>query len=138
MKKEVDGVVEAKSILTSLKVKKERVTELSIIMRMIDNKPYYEIRYRNVGENGYNIGYSSYNLKTVLGFIDEYFEIVESDKKTNADRIRNMSDEELAFVIEKIKMCGGLIRTETTSAECNGCKDGYCCNVMQWLQSEAE
>ena len=57
---------------------------------------------------------------------------------TNADRIRNMSDEELACVIEKIKMCGGLIRTETTSAECNGCKDGYCCNVMQWLQSEAE
>lgn len=58
--------------------------------------------------------------------------------QTNADRIRNMSDEELACVIEKIKMCGGLIRTETTSAECNGCKDGYCCNVMQWLQSEAE
>ena len=57
---------------------------------------------------------------------------------TNADRIRNMSDEELACVIEKIKMCGGLIRTETTSAECNGCKDGYCCNVTQWLQSEAE
>lgn len=58
-------------------------------------------------------------------------------KQTNADRIRNMSDDELACVIEKIKMCGGLIRTETTSAECNGCKDGYCCNVMQWLQSEA-
>lgn len=57
---------------------------------------------------------------------------------TNADRIRNMSDEELACVIEKIKMCGGLIRTETTSAECSGCKGGYCCNVMQWLQSEAE
>lgn len=59
-------------------------------------------------------------------------------KQTNADRIRNMSDEELACVIEKIKMCGGLIRTETTSAECSGCKGGYCCNVMQWLQSEAE
>ncbi len=57
---------------------------------------------------------------------------------TNADRIRNMSDEELACVIEKIKMCGGLISTETTSAECYRCKDGYCCNVMQWLQSEAE
>lgn len=60
------------------------------------------------------------------------------NRQTNAGRIRNMSDEELACVIEKIKMCGGLIRTETTSAECNGCKDGYCCNVMQWLQSEAE
>ena len=67
----------------------------------------------------------------------DLMEIVEK-KETNADRIRNMSDEELACVIEKIKMCGGLIRTETTSAECNGCKDGYCCNVMQWLQSEVE
>lgn len=125
MKKEVDGVVEAKSILTSLKVKKERVTELSIIMRMIDNKPYYEIRYRNVGENGYNIGYSSYNLKSVLGFIDEYFEIVESDKKTNADRIRNMSDEELAEFFITFK--------NTFGEEYEG--EASC---MDWLKSEAE
>lgn len=68
----------------------------------------------------------------------EYFEIVESSKPTNADRIRNMSDEELAYDIEKIKRCGELIRTGMTSNECYGCKDGYCCNVMQWLQSEAE
>ena len=46
--------------------KEERVTDLSIIMEMIDGKPYYSVQYRNVGENGYNIGYSSYDLKTVL------------------------------------------------------------------------
>ena len=57
---------------------KEKVTELSIIMEMIDNKPYYSLQYRNIGEKDYNIGYSSYNLKTVLGFIDEYFELVEN------------------------------------------------------------
>lgn len=44
--------------------KEERVTDLSIIMKMIDSKPYYSLQYRNVGENGYNIGYSSYDLKT--------------------------------------------------------------------------
>lgn len=65
--------------------KEERVTDLSIIMEMIDSKPYYSLKYRNVGEIGCHIGYSSYNLKTVLKFIDEYFEIVESDKQTNAD-----------------------------------------------------
>lgn len=48
------------------KVKEERVTDLSIIMEMIDSKPYYSVQYRNVGENGYNIGYSSYNLKEEL------------------------------------------------------------------------
>ena len=88
-------------------IKEERVTDLSIIMEMIDSKPYYSVQYRNVGEDGYNIGYSSYNLKTVLEFIGEYFEIVESDRQTNADRIRNMSDEELA---EWIQICAILKR----------------------------
>ena len=89
------------------KVKEERVTDLSIIMDMIAGKtPYYSIRYRNVGEDDYNIGYSSLNLKTVLGFIDEYFEIVENGKQTNADRIRNMSDEELAEWISTKDTCG--------------------------------
>ena len=54
----------------------ERVTELSIIKEIINNKPYYSVQYRNVGEDDYNIGYSSYSLKTVLKFIDEYFELV--------------------------------------------------------------
>ena len=59
-------------------------------------------------------------------------------KKTNADRIRSMSDEELYNLIEKVKMCGGLLRAEESSSECKGCKDGFCCNVLYWLQSEAE
>lgn len=108
------------------KVKEERVTDLSIIMEMIDSKPYYSVQYRNVGENGYNIGYSSYNLKIVLEFIDEYFEIVESDKQTNADRIRNMSDEELAE----------FLTTVTSDAICGSSwdYDGW----IKELQSEVE
>lgn len=54
---------------------------------MIDNKPYYELKYREVGKNVYSIGYSSYDLKVVLGYIDTYFEIVESDKQTNDEWI---------------------------------------------------
>ena len=107
------------------KVKEERVTDLSIIMEMIDSKPYYSVQYRNVGENGYNIGYSSYNLKIVLEFIDEYFEIVESDRQTNADRIRNMSDEELAEFLIAFK--------NTFGEEYEG--EASC---MDWLKSEAE
>lgn len=107
-------------------IKEERVTDLSIIMEMIDSKPYYSVQYRNVGEDGYNIGYSSYNLKTVLEFIGEYFEIVESDRQTNADRIRNMSDEELAE----------FLTTVTSDAICGSSWD-----YDKWikeLQSEAE
>lgn len=115
------------------KVKEERVTDLSIIMEMIDSKPYYSVQYRNVGENGYNIGYSSYNLKIVLEFIDEYFEIVESDKQTNADRIRNMSDEELAELMSCPYM-------KDPYDECVYGWHDYDCNKckLEWLQSEAE
>ena len=108
------------------KVKEERVTDLSIIMDMIAGKtPYYSIRYKNVGEDDYNIGYSSFNLKTVLEFIDEYFEIVESDRQTNAGRIRNMSDEELAEFLIAFK--------NTFGEEYEG--EASC---MEWLQSEAD
>lgn len=120
--------------------KEERVTDLSIIMEMIDSKPYYSVQYRNVGEIGCHIGYSSYNLKTVLEFIGEYFEIVENDKQTNADRIRSMSDEELADIIFN-DSCIAIMKLE----ECphtndhradmhNVCKE---C-IFDWLQSEAE
>ena len=124
------------------KVKEERVTDLSIIMEMIDSKPYYSVQYRNVGENGYNIGYSSYNLKIVLEFIDEYFEIVESDKQTNSDRIRNMSDEELAEWLTN--MCDfekneepykSIYNLDTEHGE--EIHDSYG-DLLKWLQSEAE
>lgn len=123
-------------------IKEERVTDLSIIMEMIDSKPYYSVQYRNVGENGYNIGYSSYNLKTVLEFIDEYFEIVESDKQTNADRIRNMSDEELADWLHN--MCDfekdeepykSIYNLDTEKEE--EIHDSYG-DFLNWLQSEAQ
>lgn len=107
-------------------IKEKRVTDLSIIMEMIDGKPYYSVQYRNAGEIGCHIGYSSYNLKTVLEFIDEYFEIVERDKQTNADRIRNMSDEELAefLAVHDLALSGNDLPMLT--------------DWFEWLQSEAE
>lgn len=120
------------------KVKEERVTDLSIIMDMIAGKtPYYSIRYRNVGEDDYNIGYSSLNLKTVLGFIDEYFEIVENGKQTNADRIRNMSDEELA----EFNLCPHMVNWKKGNYDtCVHPNDKDACKkcMLDWLQSEAE
>lgn len=70
-------------------IKKNQVTSLEIIARMIEGKPYYEVKYKILGEDDCHIGYSSYDLKIVLGFIEEYFEIVvdkeeaENNGKTN-------------------------------------------------------
>ena len=116
------------------KINKARVNSLEIIAHMLNNKPYYELKYRRVGEKDYYIGYNSYDLKTVLGYIDTYFEIVESDKQTNADRIRHMSDEELAEWISTKDTCGQC----AYELECV-CMKVPCTNgILKWLQSEAE
>lgn len=103
-----------------------KVDSLEIIVRMIDNKPYYEVKYREVGKEDYSIGYSSYDLNIVLGFIAEYFEIVERDRQTNADRIRNMSDEELAEFLSVHDLA------------LNGNDLPMLTDWFEWLQSEAE
>lgn len=62
------------------------------------------------------------------------------EQMTNADKIRNMTDEELFNLIGKIKFCGGLLATETSSKECVGCRLPFCCcgiADMNWLKSEA-
>ncbi len=58
--------------------------------------------------------------------------------KTNGDRIRAMTNEELAEFIEKAKMCGAMITRETTSVKCCDCTDGFCKNVSEWLESEVD
>ena len=116
------------------KINKAKVDRLEVIAQIIDNKPYYELKYRQVGKKDYSIGYSSYDLKIVLGYIDEYFEIVKSDKQTNADRIRNMSDEELAEFLKEV--------SENCLAEYYPCRNENCnggdCfkeDILEWLQS---
>lgn len=57
-----------------------KVSELDIIVNMIREKPYYEIKYKEVGEDYYHIGYSSYNLDFVLEWKDKCFEVVSERK----------------------------------------------------------
>lgn len=65
--------------------------------------------------------------KCAYSYIDKY------EPKTNADKIRDMSDEELA---ERIN-------TKTACEQCaygrDGCKEMRCAKgILEWLQSEAE
>lgn len=68
---------------------KNKVTSLEIILRMIGNKPYYEIKYKKVGEYYYHIGYSSFNIANVLKWRDECFELVESDREDRSEKSEN-------------------------------------------------
>ena len=40
------------------------------------NKPYYAIKYKKVGQEESNVGFGSYKLPYVLHWLDTYFEII--------------------------------------------------------------
>lgn len=108
-----------------------KVSHLDIIVTMIDKKPYYEIKYKEIGSNHYSVGYSSYKLENVLAWRDECFEIMTLPQ-TNADRIRSMTDEELAEVL--FGSCIEHMGVEECSHPEKACKS---C-VLDWLKAESE
>lgn len=65
--------------------------------------------------------------KCAYSYIDKY------EPKTNADKIREMSDEELAEWINDKTAC------EQCAYGTGGCKGIHCAKgILKWLQSEAE
>lgn len=62
---------------------KIKVTSAEIIVRGTVDKPYYEIKYREVGNIQFHIGYSSYKLDNVFEWLKECFEIVSTDEQLN-------------------------------------------------------
>ena len=64
-------------------MEKIKVDSIDTIVTMHGNKPYYENKYRMVGDNYYHIGYSSYYLDIALADKEKYFELVDSEKAIN-------------------------------------------------------
>jgi hypothetical protein len=67
-----------------------------------------------------------------LGCNDDFIQ----KKQTNADKIRSMSDEELAEFLD-------IIASDCSDETCENCsinKNGFCNhrNTVEWLQSEVE
>lgn len=97
---------------------KNKVTSLKIIVRMIDNKPYYEIKYKKVDEDYYHVGYSSYNLDNVLKWRNECFELVENDREERSEKLKSCP------------FCGGKAEIIIFSDECGtvtvGCTNEEC------------
>lgn len=60
----------------STKVSKVKVEEAEIVVHGTVDKPYFEIKYREVGKKDYNIGYSSYDVRKVFGCLESEFDIV--------------------------------------------------------------
>lgn len=120
--------------------KKHKVKSAKIVVRKIDEKPYYEIKYFDLSDNEYYIGYGSYKLEYVFEWLEQCFEIVE--KNTNADKIRNMTDEELARFIESVQCYG-----HGWCEKCSSMNGDYCNgmranepdeDILRWLKQPVE
>ena len=62
-------------------IEKIKVSNAEIVVRGTKEKPYFEIKYFDLSDNETHIGYSSYNLDIVFGYLDKYFDIVEKDER---------------------------------------------------------
>lgn len=78
---------------------KIKVTSAEIIVTGDPKNPYYEIKYLEVGDNEYTIGYGSYDLKIVTRFYNNCFEIV-TEELTPAERIRRLEEEKATLELQ--------------------------------------
>ena len=60
---------------------KIKVASAEIVVHGTVQKPYYEIRYYDLDDGKYHIGYSSYCLDYVFEWLEKYFDIVEDEHK---------------------------------------------------------
>ena len=66
-----------KAFEKNLEIEKIKVASAEIVVHGNSEKPYYEIRYYDISDGKYHIGYSSYDLSIVFGWLKECFEIVQ-------------------------------------------------------------
>lgn len=55
------------------------VEKPEIVVHGTREKPYFEIRYLEVGKEEYTEGYSSYNLDYVFQWLEEEFEVAKEE-----------------------------------------------------------
>lgn len=83
-------------------MRKEKVSDAEIVVHGTIEKPYYEIKYYDLSDKQYHIGYSSYDLNNVFKWREECFEIV----KTNENDMISEQVEELRIAEETCKQIG--------------------------------
>lgn len=64
------------SVLPELEQEKIKVTEANVIVRRTNIGFYFEIKYKELNAEYYNVGFGSYNIHIVFNCLDENFEFV--------------------------------------------------------------
>ena len=73
-------------------IEKIRVSSAEIVVHGTKKKPYYEIKYRDLSDGQIHVGYSSYNLDFLFEWLEKCFEVVEKDKASLNEQIRELRD----------------------------------------------
>lgn len=60
-----------------MEVEKIKVTEAEVVVRRVNLGFYFEIKYKEVGSEFYNVGFGSYSIHFVFQWLDKYLEIVK-------------------------------------------------------------
>lgn len=60
---------------------KIKVTSAEIVVHGTIDKPYYEIKYREIGSSKYCVGYSSYNLSNAFEWLKN---VLKLSTRTNS------------------------------------------------------
>ena len=71
----------SKEMFSEENVNKVRASSAEIVVHRTKEKPYYEIEYFDLSDNEMHIGFSSYKLDVVFGYLEKYFEIVDEENK---------------------------------------------------------
>lgn len=66
-------------------VTKTKVTLAEIIVGGTIEKPYFHIRYHEVGKGYNNVGFGSYILENVFRWRDEYLEVVKENNNIHVE-----------------------------------------------------
>lgn len=74
------------------KIDKIKVSSAEIVVHGTKEKPYYEIKYFDLSDNETRIGYSSYKLDVVFGYLEKYFDIAEVNSESEQNNNHILGD----------------------------------------------
>lgn len=118
-----------------------------MIFENCEQRKIYHKQYRNCKQCGHelecwSIGWHCSNcgcFEDMNGNVHKYKETVFAIPKTNADKIRNMTDEELADFIQRVQI-GDFSNLDYGKTFCDMCNDKYQCEdcLKLWLKQHVE
>lgn len=68
---------DTKNPCEDMECEKIKVTEAEVVVRRVNLGFYFEIKYKEIGSESYNVGFWSYNIHFVFRCLDKYLEIVK-------------------------------------------------------------